>query len=173
LCVRYKSFWWKKLANSSQKHILQQESLLLKQSPMQKPILDEEMKKMFIGNIIKFFIGIWLLSICFAYLQKHPAEKASVLSWFEVMYQKWTILRHKFFYDDADLLEKKLNLQKYYKELVRTSEDCKWIDVETIEKLRNDYNSVKELRWDTMKNELAEYIRLVYKYESIVNQNCE
>lgn len=140
---------------------------------MTKPILNAEMKKMFIGNIIKFFIGVGLLSICFAYLQKHPAEKVSVLSGFEVMYQKGTIFWHKVFYKDADLLEKKINLQKYYKELVRTAEDCKWVDVQIVEELNKNYDEVKALKGEAMQNELAEYIRLVYKYESIVNQSCE
>jgi len=140
---------------------------------MEKPLLDKEIRKMFVRNIIKFFVWTTLLIICFAYLQKHPAEKVSVLSGFEVMWQKWQLIWHRVFYDDAELLDKRYKLQKYYKELVRTAENCKGIDVETLENLHEDYIVVKDLKGNALKYELAEYIRLVYQYEAVINQSCK
>lgn len=138
------------------------------------PLLDKESRKMFIGNIIKFIIGWILLVICFVYLGNHPAEKASVVSGFEVLYQKARILTHKVFYDDADVLEKKFNMEKVYKELIRTAEDSKCVDVHILEEVTNKYHELKKLKGDELQNMLPDYTRLVYKYNSQINEiDCD
>jgi hypothetical protein len=90
-----------------------------------------------------------------------------------MMYQKGTIRWHKAFYTDADALEKKYNLQKYYQELIRTSEDCKGIDVNVLGELTTSYNGLKELKGKSLETDLAEYIRLAYKYDTVVKDTCE
>ena len=58
-------------------------------------IMDNEMKKIFRNNIIKFVIGIVLLSVSFGYIQNHPAEKASIFSGFEVLRQRVEVFVYK------------------------------------------------------------------------------
>ena len=134
--------------------------------------MDKEMKVMLRNNIIKFVIGIGLLTVCFIYLGKHPAEKSSVLSWFEVMYQKAQILVHKVMYDDVALLEKKHNLQKYYIELIRTAEDGKCTDASTLTEMKKNYQWLKDMHGQIEESKLAPYIREVYKFDSSIKETC-
>lgn len=50
--------------------------------------MNQEQKQTFIRNVMKLIVGLVLLFISYGYLQNHPAEKVSVLSGFEVMYQR-------------------------------------------------------------------------------------
>lgn len=134
--------------------------------------MDREMRVMLRNNIIKFAIGSVLLVVCFVYLGKHPAEKTSVLSWFEVMYQKGQLLVHKVVYDDTALLEKKINLQKYYKELIRTAEEGNCVTPEEKESLNENYDGLTNLKWKITEDELAKYIRAAYRFDASIKESC-
>jgi len=135
--------------------------------------MDKDTKRMIIGNIIKFTIWIVLLTISYVYIQNHPAEKVSVLSGFEVMYQRANVFVHKVVGDKWDLLKKKYSLQKYYKELVRMAENQKCSDVDIIKELNQKYQELKKIKIEEFQTEAAEYTRLVYKYDAIVKEWCK
>ena len=131
------------------------------------------MRKMFRANVIKFVIGIILLSISFIYLQSHPAERVSVLSWFEVMYQKINIFYHDMVDKwDSKLLKEKYSLQKYYKELVRMAENKSCIDSEIVEEVTNLSDDLNDDSLDEFTEKLRIYTRQVYKYDAIVKKEC-
>ena len=50
--------------------------------------MNQEQKQTFVWNVMKLIVGLILLVISYGYLQNHPAEKVSVVSGFEVMYQR-------------------------------------------------------------------------------------
>jgi len=134
--------------------------------------MEKEMRNLLIKNIIKFIIWSWLLAICFVYLGSHPAEKAAVFSGFEVMYQKVNIVVHKTIWSNGDMLEKKYNLQKYYKELLRIAEDQKCLDIEAIKALRESYETLKKESLSEFSNNASEYTHSIYKYDSIIKKWC-
>ena len=39
-------------------------------------------------NLVEFLVGALLLVFCFSYLADHPAEKSSIMSGIQVLYQK-------------------------------------------------------------------------------------
>lgn len=77
---------------------------------------------MFYRNIVKFIVGIVLLSISYGYIQNHPAEKVSILSWFQVMYERGQVFVYEIFGKDTSVLRQKHRLEQYYEELVRIAE---------------------------------------------------
>lgn len=136
--------------------------------------MDKEIKKTFIGNIVKFIIWGILLSISFIYLQNHPAEKASVFSWFEVMYQRVEVFVRWIFGNDSELLKQKHSLERYYEEMIRMAEDKKCIDVSIIKELNTLSASLKKEKLKTFEYVLPDYVRTARKYDQIVQSAvCE
>jgi hypothetical protein len=90
--------------------------------------MDREQREMFYWNIVKFIIGIVLLSISYIYIQNHPAEKVSILSWFQVMYERGQVFVYDIFGKDSSVLRQKHRLNQYYQELMRLAESrsCVW-----------------------------------------------
>lgn len=60
------------------------------------------MKGIFRNNVIKFVIGIILLTVSFGYIQNHPAEKASIFSGFEVLRQRLEVFVYKVIDKDSE-----------------------------------------------------------------------
>ncbi|NOZ43767.1 MAG: hypothetical protein GXP45_01105 [bacterium] len=89
------------------------------------------------------------------------------------MYQKSRILVHKVIYHDADLLEKKYSLEKYYKELIRTAEDNKCLNENSYHQLIEKYKELKGIKGHIDQNYLADFIRLAYKFDAEVKQVCK
>ena len=59
-----------------------------------KIVLNKYDKKQLRWNIIKFVIWLILLALSRGYIQKHPAEKVSVFSGFDVLWQKVEVFFH-------------------------------------------------------------------------------
>ncbi len=130
-------------------------------------------KKQLRNNVIKFIIWIILLSMSWSYLQKHPAEKVSVFSWFEVMIEKVEVFIQNTFGEHGDLLERKYSMQKYYKELIKMATNNKCLDTETITELETLYHDLRKEDMDTLENVLPDYTKKAYEFDSIVkDDNC-
>lgn len=135
--------------------------------------MDQEDKINLRNNVIKFIIGLILLGFSFNYMNNHPAEKASITSGFEVMYQKVQIFFHKMFKDDAEILERRYSLLKYYEELVRTAEDKGCLDVDILSDLHETYENFQEEDSKTIKDSLSDYMRKAYKFDAEVKKDCK
>ena len=130
-------------------------------------------KKQLKKNIIKFLIWMILLAMSWGYLQKHPAEKVSVFSWFEVMYQKAEVFLQNKFGDGWELLERKYSMQKYYKELMKMADNNKCLDTDTITELETLYHNLKKENKEMLESVLPEYTKKAYEFDSIVkDDNC-
>jgi len=108
-----------------------------------------------------------------SYIQKHPAEKVSVFSGFEVLFQKTEVFVQNLFGDHGDLLERKYSMEKYYNELIKMAENNKCLDVETIKEMQDTYHNLKKEKMDTLESILPEYIKKAYEYDNVVKEdNC-
>lgn len=124
-------------------------------------------------NLIKFVIWIILLLMSWSYIQKHPAEKVSVFSGFEVLFQKTEIFVQNIFWDHGDLLERKYSMEKYYKELIKMAENNKCIDIAKIKEMQDTYYNLRKEKNDSLENILPEYIKKAYEYDNIIKEdNC-
>ncbi|MFA5747730.1 MAG: hypothetical protein WC872_01320 [Candidatus Absconditabacterales bacterium] len=89
--------------------------------------MDKETRRIFRNNIIKFLIGVFLLIISYIYIQGHPAEKSSIFSGFEIIWQKIEIVFHKLTNQNYEALKKKYSFEQIYQELIQMAENstCK------------------------------------------------
>lgn len=136
--------------------------------------MDKEQKKEFKWNIIKFIIWCILLAMCRWYLQNHPAERISVFSGFEVLWQKVEVIWHNRFNSNGNLLESKYSMEKYYKELLTMAENNPCITPEQFADLEDTYENLQNENNDTLNDTLPEYTKQAYIFEAMVQDNdCE
>ena len=138
-----------------------------------KIVLNKYDKKQLRWNIIKFVIWIILLALSRWYIQKHPAEKVSVFSGFDVLWQKVEVFFHNTFKGNWDLLERKYSLEKYYKELLNMAEWNGCLTTEQYNEISEIYERLKAEDNDTLNETLPEYIENADRFETIVqNDEC-
>lgn len=118
--------------------------------------MNQDQKQTFIRNVMKLIVWLILLFVSYWYLQNHPAEKVSVVSGFEVMYQRWQIWVYDLLGKDVVWLKQKFRLIQYYEELIRTAENKKCTDVSLLKELHDAYNSIKSLSYDELNSSLAD-----------------
>lgn len=118
-------------------------------------------------------IGLILLTISRSYLQKHPAERVSVFSGFEVMIQKADVFILNILGKNGELSERKYGMEKYYRELIKMAENNKCLDHNVIVELEDLYHDLKKEHKDALADVLPEYTKKAYEYENIVkNDDC-
>lgn len=138
-----------------------------------KIVLNKYDKKQLRWNIIKFVIWLILLALSRWYIQKHPAEKVSVFSGFDVLRQKIEVFLHNTFSGNWDLLERKYSLEKYYKELLNMAEWNECLDTDQFNEISEAYEQLKAESNETLNETLPWYIQKAYEFEAIVqNDNC-
>lgn len=136
-----------------------------------KDLISKEDKKQIKKNLIKFTIWIVLLLMSWSYIQQHPAEKVSVFSGFEVLYQKAEVFLQNTFGKHGELLERKYSMEKYYKELIKMAENNKCVDVDTIKEMQEKYQSLKKEKKSNLEYTLPEYTKKAYEYDNVVKNN--
>jgi len=138
-----------------------------------KIVLNKYDKKQLKWNIIKFVIWLILLALSRWYIQKHPAEKVSVFSGFDVLRQKVEVLFHNTFKGNWDLLEKKYGLEKYYKELLNMAEWNECLNTEQYNEISEMYEKLKTEDNKTLNDTLPWYVEKAYIFDAIVkNDEC-
>lgn len=90
-------------------------------------------------NIIKFVIGLILLGFSFSYIQNHPAEKSSIFSGFEVLWQRVVVYYHKITNSDSAAFQKKYDYEKTYKELINMAQSKSCVDPNVLTTLNETY----------------------------------
>lgn len=135
--------------------------------------MDPERKSELKRNLVKFIIWIVLLGFCFAYIQNNPAERVSIFSWFQVIFQKVAVVYNQVIGKNWELLKRKYSLEKYYKELIKSAEDRKCVSLEVIKKITEEYNSLKNEDVSTLETRLPGYSRASYQHEVDIEKWCE
>ena len=139
-----------------------------------KIVLNKEDKKQLRNNVIKLIIWIILLGLSRGYIQNHPAERVSVFSGFDVLWQKIEVVRHNTFKGNWDLLERKYSLEKYYAELINMAEWNECLSSQDYENLESTYENLKKERNDTLNETLPNYVEQAYRFETLVqDDSCE
>ena len=138
-----------------------------------KIVLNKYDKKQLRWNIIKFVIWLILLALSRWYIQKHPAEKVSVFSGFDVLWQKIEVFFSNTFKWNWDLLERKYSLEKYYKELLNMAEWNECLSTEQYNEISETYEQLNAENNETLNETLPWYVQKAYKFEAIVqNDKC-
>ncbi len=131
------------------------------------------MKTVLKNNVIKFFIWLVLLFISYWYISNHPAEKASIFSWFEVLVQKVEVYFYKLFNSDSESLQIKFDLEKTFEELRSTAKTNSCVSSNIYDDIKETYASLrKEKIWD-IENNISFYQRKVGEYKWLIDGACK
>ena len=136
-----------------------------------KKIISKYDKRQLKKNLIKFWIGTILLLASWIYIQEHPAEKVSIFSGFEVIFQKAEIFLQNQFGKHWELLERKYSMEKYYKELIKMAENNKCINVDVIKEIQDTYHRLKDEKNSDLESVMPDYTKKAYEYDNIVKDN--
>ena len=90
-------------------------------------------------NLVKLIIGLVLLGFSWSYIQNHPAEKASIFSGFQVLWQRVVVYVHKITNTDSEAFQKKYDYEKTYEELINMAENKKCVDPAVLTELNETY----------------------------------
>ncbi len=134
--------------------------------------MDPERKIDFKRNVVKFVIWLVLLLFCFVYIQNNPAERVSIFSWFQIIFQKASVIFNNIIGKNWELLNRKYSLEKYYKELIKTAEDRKCVSVDLITKINQEYKSLRTEEIANLDKNLPFYSRSSYQHEVDIEKWC-
>lgn len=90
-------------------------------------------KRILWQNIIKFVIGAILLGFSIQYLQTHPAEKTSIVSSFEILYEKMIVLTYKLTGRDREGVNAKNDMKRKFEELIHTATNSNCLSGEELQ----------------------------------------
>ncbi len=139
--------------------------------PQTKEIISKADKGQLKRNLIKFWIWVILLLMSWSYIQKHPAEKVSVFSGFEVLFQKAEIFLQNTFGNNWELLERKYSMEKYYKELIKMAENNKCVSVDVIKEMQEFYQTLRKEKRENLEYSLPDYTKKAYEYDNMVKDS--
>ena len=131
--------------------------------------LDSEEKKFLRNNIIKLVIWLVLLAFSLGYIQQHPAEKASIFSGFEVLWQRVVVYVHKVTDKNSEAFERKYDYEKTYQELISMAENKDCVDPAVITELNETYLKLRKEGIKTLDENLPGYIRKASEYKHMID----
>lgn len=130
--------------------------------------MNKEEKKFIRKNLIKLVVWLILLSFSFFYIQNHPAEKASIFSGFEVLWQRAVVSVRKITNTDSELFQKKYDYQKTYQELISMTKNQWCSDPNILIEINATYRSLKKENIKTLEENLPWYIRKANEYKHMI-----
>lgn len=131
------------------------------------------MRKIFKNNLIKLTIGLLLLFFCYLYIQKYPAEKIAIFSWFDVMIQRVEIFFNKFSSSGkSEDLKTKYDYEKAYEELLRVVEANGCKDPNIHSELLNTLESLQSESSKTLSENMPMYMRKATEFKTRVAESC-
>ncbi len=128
---------------------------------------------MFYRNIVKFIVGIVLLSISYGYIQNHPAEKVSILSWFQVMYERGQVFVYEIFGKDTSVLRQKHKLEQYYQELVRVAESRPCVSPDILSDVLETSITFSRMPLEELANNIAYFSSKASELDIAIQDSCK
>jgi predicted negative regulator of RcsB-dependent stress response len=122
-------------------------------------------------NLIKLIIGLILLWFSWSYIQNHPAEKSSIFSGFQVLWQRVVVYVHKVTNTNSEAYAKKYEYEKTYDELKNMAQTKKCTDPNILTAIDETYISLKNEWIKTLEENLPGYIRKANEYKNLID-NC-
>lgn len=135
--------------------------------------MDREQRDMFYWNVVKFFVWIVLLSISYVYIQNHPAEKVSILSWFQVMYERGQVFVYDIFGKDSSILRQKHRLNQYYQELMRLAESRSCVSPELLGSIFDTYMRFSQESIEDLNESISYFSVKANEFDIAIQQACQ
>lgn len=131
--------------------------------------MDREERVFIKRNLIKLIIGLILLGFSFSYIQNHPAEKASIFSGFQVLWQRAVVYVHKLTNTNSEAFQKKYDYEKTYAELINMATNKECVDPAVLTEINETYLQLKKEGIKTLEENLPGYIRKANEYKNMID----
>lgn len=129
----------------------------------------------FRNNLIRFCIWSILLFFCFRYLWTHQAERESLLSGLQVMYERWHVLTYKILQKDYNSLEEKYLLIRRFNEILYTSSFSQACNDSSY--LQSFRQKLAEISWmpidATFRARIPIYFSYLFEAQDYVAHQCQ
>lgn len=138
-----------------------------------KNSLKDRLKK-FPMNLVEFLIWIWLLMLCWSYIQSHPAEKSSLFSWIESIIERVDVKVTERRTGQWEELQRKNSIRDELVILQSEAEDLGEC-VTDVQKNMID-KSIATLESKTVEEFIADesiYNRLINRFYSEIQKSCK
>lgn len=97
-------------------------------------------------NLLQLFVWLVLLFFSFRYLSENDAERASLIKWLEIIYQKIQIFGRSLFGWEAKSLESKFTMEKSFEQLMSSYQESTCRDWKYYNEIVRKYNELKGLK---------------------------
>ena len=131
--------------------------------------MNREERKFVKGNLIKLIIWLVLLSFSYSYILNHPAEKASIFSGFEVLWQRVVVYMHKVTNTNSEAFQKKYDYEKTYEELANMAQNKTCVDPEVLTEINETYLTLQKEWVSTLEENLPGYLRPAREYKAMID----
>ncbi|MEI6774183.1 MAG: hypothetical protein WCL18_05300 [bacterium] len=131
--------------------------------------MDREERIFIKKNLVKLIIGLVLLGFSFVYVQNHPAEKASIFSGFQVLWQRAVVYVHKITNTNSEAFQRKYDYEKTYEELINMVETKQCTDSAILTEIHETYLSLQKEGIKTLEENLPGYIRKANEYKTMID----
>lgn len=101
-------------------------------------------------------------------MANHPAEKASILSGFEVLRQRVSVYFHKVTNTNSTALQKKYDYEKTYQELIKMGESKNCVDPNVMTELNETFLALKKEAIKNLDVNLPGYMRKASEYKHMI-----
>ena len=118
-------------------------------------------------------MGIVLLLISYGYIQNHPAEKVSILSWFQVMYERGQVFVYEIFGKDTSVLRQKHRLEQYYEELVRVAESRSCVSPDILSEVLSTSISFSKMSLEELTEKIAYFSLKATELDVEIQESCK
>ncbi len=135
--------------------------------------MNQEQKKIFYRNILKFIVGIVLLTISYGYIQNHPAEKVSIVSGFQVMYERAQVLVYDILGRDSSTLRQKHQINQYYQELIRLAESRSCVTPELFSQILETYQAFSQQSISELSDSIAYFSLRASEFDGMIKDICQ
>ncbi len=134
-------------------------------------MINHEEKIFLRRNLVKFVIGLVLLGFSYSYIQNHPAEKSSIFSGFQILWQRVVVYYHKVTNTNSEAFQRKYDYEKTYQELINMAQNKACVDSNVLTVINETYMNLKKEGVKTLESDLPGYIRKANEYKNMID-NC-
>lgn len=137
------------------------------------PIMNKSLKQTLRKNIAKFIVGAILLGLSIQYLQTHPAEKSSIISSFEILYEKATVFVYKVIGRDRQWATAKHDMQRKFDELLSTATTTNCLSADELLELEETAKDLEREDSDGFADKAIDYNNKGYYYKELIEKECK
>lgn len=129
--------------------------------------------KRFRFNLLQLFVWLVLLFFSFRYLSENDAERASLIKWLEIIYQKIQIFGRWFLWGEAQSLESQFTMEKSFEQLMSSYQESTCRDWKYYNEIVSKYNELKNLKSEDFAKKQDHYSIFLSQYYRNFKEGCK